>query len=152
MLFLGTKAPLRLAHVNKNETYYRSERNLFSNYLNLFLSIWIYFYLSESIFLYPNLFLYIWTYITIYLNLFSVAKQPTSDQHQNNKKPKSDQHKISSGTTSDLHQTQIRPSSAKHKFNIRPTKDQYQTTSDKNQSNLYLTNISKNLKILGIIL
>ena len=121
-----------------------------------FQTIWIYFYLSESISIYLNLFLSIpisiWTYITIYLNLFSVAKQPTSDQHQNNKKPKSDQHKISSGTTSDLHQTQIRPSSAKHKFNIRPTKDQYQTTSDKNQSNLYLTNISKNLKILGIIL
>ena len=127
--------------------------------MNLFLSIWIYFYLSESISIYLNLFLsipicfyisepillFIWIYFQLQSNQLLINIRTT-------KKPKSDQHKISSGLTSDLHQTQIRPSSAKHKFNIRPTKDQYQTTSDKNQSNLYLTNISKNLKILGIIL
>ena len=39
--------------VNKNETYYRSE-------MNLFLSMWIYFYLSGSISIYLNLFLSIW--------------------------------------------------------------------------------------------
>ena len=106
--------------------------------LFLFLSIPICFYISESILL------FIWIYFQLQSNRLLIDIRTT-------KKPKSDQHKISSGTTSDLHQTQIRPSSAKHKFNIRPTKDQYQTTSDKNQSNLYLTNISKNLKIIGII-
>ena len=69
---------------NKNETYYRSERNLFLtiwiyfNYLNLFLTIWIYFwtiwiyfYPSESIFIYLNLFLSFWIYFDLSESIYS---------------------------------------------------------------------------------
>ena len=61
---------------NKNETYYRSERNLFLtiwiyfNYLNLFLTIWIYFYPFLSIGI--GIYFYRFEYISIYLNLFIV--------------------------------------------------------------------------------
>ena len=73
--------------VNKNETYYRSERKLF-------LTIWIYFYLSESISIYLNLFLSIWIYIylsesiSIYLNLFLVPLVlSTRGKHLTNIRP-----------------------------------------------------------------
>ena len=66
--------PNKFGVKNKNETYYRSERNIILtisicfNYLNLFLTIWIYFYPFLSIGIYSNRF----EYISIYLNLFIV--------------------------------------------------------------------------------
>ena len=102
-----------LGYENKNETYYRSERKLF-------LSIWIYFYLSESISIYLNLFLSIWIIylsIWIYLNLLQsiwiyfqspLYTRQTSDKHQTNR-------------------YNIRSISVKHQTNIRQASNQHQT-------------------------
>ena len=74
--FRKQKMEFREGLKNKNETYYRSERNLFLtiriyfklseslfNYLNLFLTIWIHFHLYDSIFINLNMFLFIWIYV-----------------------------------------------------------------------------------------
>ena len=103
---------------NKNETYYRSERNLFLtiwiyfNYLNLFLTIWIYFYPFLSI----GIYFYRFEYISIYLNLFIVPLVlSTWGKHLTNIRP------------TEIISTNIRPMLVKHQIDIIQASDNYQT-------------------------